>query len=412
MPSRRRKVLFISPSYCCAPLNGGGQRTQLFFEALKAACDVDVLIVGGANDARAASAFPGAGEIFFGVNRQPGRTLPFSLVRRFSERKVDQIATALLPTENLYRADGAMNASLEALDLSSYALIVGRYLRTTARTGVLARADAPPVLVDIDDRDDHPFEERLASPDLSFGMRMILKRHVRDIRRIMAPLVARARGLWVTSEADAPHMRHPYVAVLPNIPFHQPGDGYNLDAAAQSRTLLYVGTSGYAPNYDGVSRFLERCWPAIAAADPQARFRIVGGGWERLGALAQKTPGVELAGFCDDLTMEYENAAFCVAPVYYGGGTKIKVIEALAFGRAVVAATHAAYGFPKERIGGALTTADDDKAMIDACIALLQDPSRRMAAKQAGEALAAAGYSREGFARIVLSSCERALAGA
>lgn len=411
MTNSSNKVLLIAPAYASVPKSGGGQRTQLLFEALKQRFAVDVVAVGGGYEGSVEEAYDGAGALYYGVNRQPGETPPFSFFRRWNSRTIDKVATAILPTDRLYRADNAMRESLKGVDFSSYALIVGRYLRPTARAGVFDVENAPPILIDIDDRDDHSFEERLAEPELSLPMRFVLTRHIRAIRRIMPRLLGKAGHLWVANPEDAPLMRHHSVDFLPNIPFYQPDAAYDSAAAARSKTILYVGTSGYAPNYDGVVRFLEKCWPAIAAVHPDARFRIVGSDWDRLGALAE-TPGVELAGFCKDLAPEYEKAAFCVAPVYYGGGTKIKVIEALAFHRAVVATAHAAHGFPKEQLGDALTEARDDKEMIDACCALLNDAERRMSANALGDLLHNAGYSREAFSKTVLSACERALENA
>lgn len=98
--------------------------------------------------------------------------------------------------------------------------------------------------------------------------------------------------------------------------------------------LLFVG-SRTAPNTHGLSWFLERCWPMLMAASPATRLDVVG---TVSGDFAGRVPAaVHLHGLVADLAPFYARAGIVISPLRFGSGLKIKLVEALAKGRPVVA---------------------------------------------------------------------------
>jgi succinoglycan biosynthesis protein ExoO len=110
--------------------------------------------------------------------------------------------------------------------------------------------------------------------------------------------------------------------------------------SGETETVLAVGSS-HAGNF-GIRRFAEEAWPAVLRSHPAARLRIAGSIGNEVPAL----PGVERLGEVPDLAREYRRAAVVVCPIEVGTGAKIKMLEALRHGKAVVATPSAAEGLP------------------------------------------------------------------
>jgi glycosyltransferase involved in cell wall biosynthesis len=137
---------------------------------------------------------------------------------------------------------------------------------------------------------------------------------------------------------------------------------------------VFVG-SAYAANVQGLSWFLEKVWSAVLASIPEARLRVCGKVGQKIAATP---PGVELLGVCEDLDREYEAAAVVLVPLLVGSGVKIKLVEALASGKACVTTTIGVQGLdflsPDE-----VCVADAPEDFAAQVTRLLTDDSARMA---------------------------------
>lgn len=164
--------------------------------------------------------------------------------------------------------------------------------------------------------------------------------------------------------------------------------------------LLFVGQLSYRPNERAAIRLAERVLPLVRSAVPEATVRLVGTHGAGVSALRAR-PGVEVTGFVEDLDPEWAQAAMLVVPLTSGGGTRLKILDALGRGVPVVSTTIGAEGIAG--IDGIhFRLADTDAALAAAVVALLQDP-------RAADAMAARGQElvRE---RYQWSSIERQLA--
>ena len=188
--------------------------------------------------------------------------------------------------------------------------------------------------------------------------------------------------------------------MLPNVPF-DPGDPLPPSDAA-SRAVLFVGDLQHGPNKAGLDRFVSNVWPRVRGAARGATLRIVGRGLSDGQRSAWSgVAGVEPVGFADDLRAEYARAAVCVVPAWWGGGTKIKVAEAAALGRAQVAAPAAVRGYAPLVAAGAVAVADADAAFASAVTTYLDDAAVRRRAERAGLDAVRCRYSFDAVVRAV-----------
>ncbi len=111
--------------------------------------------------------------------------------------------------------------------------------------------------------------------------------------------------------------------------------------------LAFVGSMDWDPNEDAVVWFLESIYPSIRQAVPNARLVVVGRNpSSRLLALARKSPSVEITGWVPDVRPHLSQAEVVVVPLRIGGGTRIKIPEAMAMAKAVVSTPIGAEGLP------------------------------------------------------------------
>jgi hypothetical protein len=231
------------------------------------------------------------------------------------------------------------------------------------------------------------------------------------LEREVPPLLQRAQHLWVCSREDRAFVPADNVSILPNIPFvAEGGEAPGTPAPPpEEPRLLMVGALKYVVNERGVDRFLSATWPAVRAAHPRARFRIVGSGMSGLQrARWRRSAGVEPVGFVEDLAREYAQASFTVVPLFEGGGTKIKALESLLHGRACVVTSHVERGFAPFLVHGeSLWVAKDEHAFAEGCIELLGDRTRCDALATRGREQVLKHFSFPAFAEIVRNTLER-----
>ena len=151
---------------------------------------------------------------------------------------------------------------------------------------------------------------------------------------------------------------------------------YTPDLPTASEPLvLFVGAMDWAPNIDAAEYFCREIWPSIQAKAPAARFRIVG---RNPGRRVQKlaSSSVEITGSVPSVVEHLRQAAVVVVPLRVGGGTRLKIYEAMAAGKAVVSTSIGAEGLdvhPDHDI----VLADDRGAFAAAVARLLQDVELR-----------------------------------
>ena len=148
-----------------------------------------------------------------------------------------------------------------------------------------------------------------------------------------------------------------------------------------SKVLLFTGKMDFRPNVDGVLWFCDEVWPQIRQRTPDAHFFIVGmDPHPRLDRL-RGLPGVTLTGYVDDVLPYFAAAAVYVVPLRVGGGTRLKVLEAMAMGLPIVSTGLGSEGLGLES-GQEAMLADTPSDFAVAVVELLQ---KKSAGKKLGE---------------------------
>jgi glycosyltransferase involved in cell wall biosynthesis len=145
-------------------------------------------------------------------------------------------------------------------------------------------------------------------------------------------------------------------------------------ADASEPLLMFVGALGYRPNAQAADSLVRQIWPIVRAQVPGARLAIIGPGPERAASSHSPAEGVTFTGFVEDLQSWYRRARVVCCPIYHGGGTRVKIIEAAAHAKAIVATRLGAEGLNFED-GKEIILRDTPAQLADSCIRLLRDPA-------------------------------------
>lgn len=179
----------------------------------------------------------------------------------------------------------------------------------------------------------------------------------------------------------------------------------------RDREVVFCGSMDWLANQDGIDFFLNEIWDRIAREVPDARMTVVGRAPPaNLVERARRFgPGWSFTGFVDDVRPYLQGAAVSVIPLRVGGGTRLKVFEAMAMGSPVVSTTLGVEGLPVKP-GEHFLQADDPGAFADAVVHLLREPARRESMSAAARGLVESRFSHRAAARVFEQACDLALA--
>jgi glycosyltransferase involved in cell wall biosynthesis len=244
-------------------------------------------------------------------------------------------------------------------------------------------------IVDFDDLGDRLLRSQMRDRRGRLGVLRTLPRNVWDrldivrwsrLQRRVARTVDR---VVVCSPTDSAHVGSPNVVVVPN-GYPAPTGASPEHSSPAPPCLLFVGPLYYESNRLAVQWFVDEVLPLIAAAVPDVLFLVVGEATDV--SLSGDLSRVELTGWVRDVQAAFARASVVVAPLHSGGGTPLKVVEALARGVPLVSTSFACAGIGLTD-GEEVLIADEPTHFARCCIALLRDPER-------GRDLAARGLLR------------------
>jgi sugar transferase (PEP-CTERM/EpsH1 system associated) len=157
------------------------------------------------------------------------------------------------------------------------------------------------------------------------------------------------------------------------------------------RGLVFTGSMDWLPNEDAVTYFCREILPRIRADEPETTLTIVGRAPTPAVRRLAAEVGITVTGRVDDVRPAMRDAAVYVVPLRIGGGTRLKIFEAMAMGKAVVSTTVGAEGLPVEN-GEHLLIADEPQLFARAVVRLFRDVERRRALEGAARALVVERY--------------------
>ncbi|MCU1304267.1 MAG: hypothetical protein JWQ87_4551 [Candidatus Sulfotelmatobacter sp.] len=219
---------------------------------------------------------------------------------------------------------------------------------------------------------------------LSYGI------EARKMERYEARSLQRFQHIIAVSEND----REIMVKLSPHCPITVVPTGvdteqYKVEPSAPGipPLVVFTGSMDWEPNIDAMEYFCNEIWPLVLADYPDARFQIVGRNPNaRVRRLASAS--VDVTGTVPSVINHLRSATVVIVPLRAGGGTRLKIFEAMALGKAIVSTSIGAEGLDVTN-GRDLLIADDARLFADSIIRLLRDPELRRSYEQAAAARAA-----------------------
>lgn len=253
---------------------------------------------------------------------------------------------------------------------------------------------------------EHNVESRLmhsqAAIEPAWWRRLVKRQQVGAMERFERAACTRADRVLACSTPDAEQLRAlapaARVSVIPNgvdLSFFDvapAGDG-------EDGSLVFVGGMGWLPNRDGMEHFLAEGFPRIRA-QRDVRLTVIGrrDGLEVPAALAD---AVHCTGFVDDLRPLVRRASVYVVPLRAGSGTRLKILEAMALGKAIVSTRIGAEGIAL-RDGEHALLGDTPQEFAAAVVRLLDDPALRRRLGQAARRLVERDYGWDAIGERML----------
>ena len=209
------------------------------------------------------------------------------------------------------------------------------------------------------------------------------------------------KSVIAVSDVDAQTMRSLYgVSRVESVP-----TGVDLEyfapppGAAHTADLVFLGSMDWMPNIDGIQWFVDEVLPLIRAKLPDCSLAIVGRRpTKEITQLAQKDPHIEVTGTVPDVRPYLWGSSVSIVPLRIGGGTRLKIYEAMAAKVPVVATTIGAEGLDIHN-GENIHVADQPAEFAERCLSLLDDPAARSRMVRAAWEIISSRYSWEVVSR-------------
>ena len=231
----------------------------------------------------------------------------------------------------------------------------------------------------------------------------------RKMRRYEAEVCRKARLTVAVSAHDRElHQADATDAVIRDVPTGVDVGYFKANGTPEDPAeLVFTGSMDWHPNEDAIRHFIDEILPTVRREVPSVRLTVVGRNPSPGLRRAAEGAGVKVTGTVDDVRPYIDGAAVYVVPLRIGGGTRLKVYEALSMGKAVVSTGVGVEGLPLAP-GEHYLKADDPAAFASAVVTLLRNPERRHALGDAGRQLTHERFAWPQVARVFGAHCEAA----
>jgi len=214
--------------------------------------------------------------------------------------------------------------------------------------------------------------------------KFVFKREYAKMRTAEMDYLRRSTHVLTVSDTDtaffAKDLSPAKITTIPtgvDIDYFQPTDGEEPDS------LVFTGSMDWMPNEDGILYFVNAILPLIRKQRPNVKLWVVGRRpGKKIQALAESDPGIVVTGRVEDIRPFIAKGAVYIVPLRVGGGTRLKIFEAMAMGKAVISTTIGAEGLPVTN-GSDIVLADEPNFFADEVCRLLDSPRER---KRIGDA--------------------------
>ena len=374
---KNMKILFLSPTVPFPLTDGGRIRVFNLLKQITQKSDVTLLALETQpTDAEGVSQLQQLGIQVHLVPNAP--TLPrlsfHTLANAFLKRQPITVARYNLPA---YRQKFKELIATDTFDLVHYEMFHTAQFRTeTDLPGVLSQQNV-----------DSAIWRRLCGETINPFYKFAYWTQQLAFQRYERVLSPKFDAVTCTSDIDAAvfqrHCAEDVIEIIPNgvdVAHYQPD--FSAEVPAH---LIYIGSMDWYPNEDAVAFFADEVLPQIHAEVPEVKFSIVGGNPSaRVQKLAEKE-GVVVTGRVPEIKPYFAEATVFVVPLRIGSGTRLKILEALAMGKAIVSTSVGAEGLDLKD-GEEIFIANEPTVFAEAVTGLLKDPSLRRRIGESGRA--------------------------
>ncbi|MEA2587870.1 MAG: polysaccharide biosynthesis protein PslH [Actinomycetota bacterium] len=376
-----RRILVVSP-YVPAPWFGAGTRVYELVRQLAMRHKVTVVCPAAPGEQGDVERLRTLGvEVHAVEARKPGRSV----------RRLDQMVSLLSPLPfhvHEHRNAGMQEAIATAMAAEAFDVV------QLEGSQVCCFSFPGPASVVLDEHNiEYEVLQRMAAGERTRLRRFFSAIEQGKFRRLEQRWWRKVDGVAVTSDRELPvvrdHAPRTAAAVVPNAV--DPGHFVPSEASTEPDSILFMGTLKYRPNIDAVTFLLDEVLPEVQRRRPDAVLTIVGDG-EEADLDRFRQPGVVVTGRVPDVRPYLGQAAVTVVPIRIGGGTRLKVVEALAMAKAVVSTTLGCEGLAV-RNGDHVLLADGAPGFAAAIVRLLAEPEECRRMGLAGRKLVVGHYS-------------------
>ena len=229
--------------------------------------------------------------------------------------------------------------------------------------------------------------------------RALLAQQWQRMLRFERGAVARFDLVLAVSEADGDTFERLYPGAL-RAPVHVVQTGVDtayfrpdFDRVTPPRPahMVFTGSMDWLPNEDGMLYFVREILPLIRRSEPAATLSIVGRAPTPAVRRLADDAGIEVTGRVDDVRPHVAAGSVYVVPLRIGGGTRLKIFEAMAMAKPVVSTTVGAEGLPVTH-GRDILIADQPQRFADAVVSVMRDPAVRQRLERSARALVVERY--------------------
>ena len=225
----------------------------------------------------------------------------------------------------------------------------------------------------------------------------LLSRQWRRMLRFERDALARVDLVLAVSDADSRTFERLYPGVL-RAPIHVVQTGVDTryftpqpEMPRRRAHLVFTGSMDWLPNEDGMVHFVRDILPRIRQAEPEATLSVIGRSPTPAVRRLAEERGVEVTGRVDDVRPHIAAGSVYVVPLRIGGGTRLKIFEAMAMAKAVVSTTIGAEGLPVTD-GRDISLADRPATFADAVVRLIRDEGARTGMEAAARRMVVERY--------------------
>ena len=381
------RVLHFSPRVCWPLDTGAKLRNYHLARVLSEKADITLLAFTDAEQ------LPGELEKFYeqviAIPRDPGYTLS----------KIIRGTLGSTPLPVLNYTTGSMKRALESiLRECDFDIVQVESIHLMSYLPIITAARQRPLVI----CDWHNIESELMKRYSKREPNILKRAYAGKTARLMSEFERRAMHEFdahiAVSQRDAQQLHNlnseARVFVIENgvdTAYYEEAAVPGANPAGQPHRIVFVGSMDYHANIDGAVSFARDVWPGLQDRHPELIFTIVGRDpAPEVRALATN-PGIEVTGTVDDVRPFYREALAAVVPLKVGGGSRLKILEAMAAGVPVVSTTLGAEGLDVHD-GEDVVIADTKEQLVEKIVSVIESEELRQQLGAAGRALVSERY--------------------